>query len=126
IADAQLSPDQVHLILIKSPVLHPDAIPGSGGPETRHAGSTGAARGAAALGAGIALGEVDRAALGSDPVGRTAAYASRVMSFSGTETDCIEVFLVGERQGGDQNWGIISCGLEHLLDLDAFGRIRSL
>ena len=79
-ADARLQKDQVRLVLIKSPILTPGR-----GVSGRHAGSTGSSRGAAAVGAGVALGMIDRSQLSADPVGRDNAFASRVMSFSGID-----------------------------------------
>lgn len=110
-ADAKLQKDQVRLVLIKSPIL----IPGRG-VSGRHAGSTGSSRGAAAIGAGVALGMIDRSQLSGDPVGRDNAFASRVMSFSGIETDRVEAVVLGERPGGDQRWGISDFKLVDLLD----------
>jgi cyanuric acid amidohydrolase len=121
-ADAGLRPDAVALVLIKSPVLMPDAardrIP------SRHAGSTGAARGAAAIGAGIALGDIDRACLTADPVGRDRVFATRTMAFSGTETDCLEAIVLGERPGGDPRWSIRAAMLADLVDADGMARLK--
>jgi cyanuric acid amidohydrolase len=124
--DASLHADQVRLVLIKSPVQNPEQVPPSGRLEGRHAGSTGSSRGAAAIGAGIALGEIDRASLNADPVGVDTVHATRVMAFSGTETDQIEVVVLGERPGGDPTWGIVSGLISDLLDTDGISRIRKL
>lgn len=80
IADGGLTPDQVVLVMVKSPVRadQPDA--------------TGRSRGAAALGAGLALGEITNP---TDP----AAFAKRAMTMSGTETDRAEVVVLGNRPG---------------------------
>jgi cyanuric acid amidohydrolase len=122
--DASLQPEQVALVLIKSPVLMPGTAPANA-PGMRHAGSTGSSRGSAALGAGIALGEVDRTALSADPVGRDKVFATRVMSFSGTETDQIEVVVLGERPGGDPNWGVASTQIADFFDNDGVARLRA-
>ena len=122
--DAGLKPEQVSLVLIKSPVLMPGTAPANA-PGMRHAGSTGSSRGSAALGAGIALGEVDRATLSADPVGRDKVFATRVMSFSGTETDQIEVVVLGERPGGDPNWGVASTQISDFFDNDGVARLRA-
>lgn len=113
---AGLSPDQVALVLIKSPVLSPNEAATAPGTLRRHAGSTGASRGAAALGAGIAIGDIDPADLDDDPVGRTTAFATRTMSFSGTEAERIEVVVFGVRPGGDARWLIATHQLRDLLD----------
>jgi cyanuric acid amidohydrolase len=124
-ADAGLRPDAVALVLIKSPVLMPDAARDAAGAPSRHAGSTGAARGAAAIGAGIALDDIDRARLGADPVGRDRVFATRTMAFSGTETDCLEAIVLGERPGGDPRWSIRVATLADLVDADGMARLRA-
>lgn len=108
---AGLRPEQVSLVLIKSPVFMPSA-----GVTSRHVGSTGSSRGAAAMGTGIALGDIDPAELSDDPVGRDAVHASRVMSFSGTETDCVEAIVLGQRPGGDPTWTVSTRAISDFLD----------
>jgi cyanuric acid amidohydrolase len=122
--DAGLQRDQVALVLIKSPILVPGSVPVDTQDARRHAGSTGSSRGAAALGAAIALGEIDRSALSADPVGRVAAFATRAMAVSGIENDSIEVVVLGERPGGDRRWGIVSSMLTDWLDTEAVSQIR--
>jgi cyanuric acid amidohydrolase len=122
--DAGLQRDQVALVLIKSPILVPGSVPVDTQHARRHAGSTGSSRGAAALGAAIALGEVDRSALSADPVGRDDAFATRVMAVSGIENESTEVVVLGERPGGDPRWGIVSHTLTGWLDTEAISRIR--
>ena len=122
--DAGLRRDQVALVLIKSPVLIPGSVPVDTQHARRHAGSTASSRGAAALGAAIALGEIDRPDLGDDPVGRDTAFATRVMAVSGIENDSIEVVVLGERPGGDPQWGIVSHMLTSWLDTEAISQIR--
>jgi cyanuric acid amidohydrolase len=126
IKNAGLRPDQVALVLIKSPILIPGSLPAGVNAGARHVGSTGSSRGAAAMGAGIALGEIDRATLSDDPVCRDAVFATRVMSFSGIETDAIEVVVLGERPGGDPNWGIASTLISDFLDADGIARLRAV
>jgi cyanuric acid amidohydrolase len=116
---AGLSAAQVSLVLIKSPVLSGNQAARAPGRLGRHAGSTGASRGAAALGAGIALEQTRLEALGDDPVGVTESYAERVMAFSGTETNCVETIVFGMRAGGDPAWAIESVHLADMLDVEA-------
>jgi cyanuric acid amidohydrolase len=123
--DADLRPEQVALVLIKSPILAPEATPAGAGSFRRHAGSTGSSRGAAAIGAGIALGEIARTDLSPDPVGRDGVFASRVMSFSGIETDRIEAVVLGERPGGDPRWSISVAMIADFLDRDGIARLQS-
>jgi cyanuric acid amidohydrolase len=121
VAGAGLTPDQVSFVLIKSPVFT-----AQDGAKSRHVGSTGSSRGAAALGAGIALGDVDANDLSDDPVGRDHLFASRVMSFSGVETDCVEVIVFGERSGGDPTWGVSASSIADFLDIDGMAHFRTL
>lgn len=119
IADARLNPDQVALVLIKSPIMSATEAARCGGDRLRHGGSTASSRGAAAIGAGLALGEINPAMLGPDPVGRSPAYSRRVMAFSGTEVDRIEVTAIGCRPGGDPRWNVRSSLVGDLADGDA-------
>lgn len=118
--EAGLDAKSVALVLIKSPIL----MPGSAGPlnaaQRRHVGSTGASRGAAALGAAIALGEIRRSALAADSLcGDASLYSARTMSFSGTETDCCEAVVFGHRSGGDPSLRLDRAVLSDLLDRSA-------
>lgn len=119
--NARLTHDQVSLVLIKSPVFT-----STEGMRSRHMGSTGSSRGAAALGAGIALRTIDAATLSDDPVGRDSVYASRVMSFSGVETNSIEVIIFGERPGGDPGWKVHSVTISDFLDAEGMAGFRGV
>lgn len=113
---AGLTEEHVKLILLKSPIrMNPE------GPLGRHARSTGAARGAAALGAAVALGEW--ALAGADPVASVQAHASRTMAFSGTETDATEAIVFGMRPGGDTDFAMSNAVLSDLMDFEALKRI---
>jgi cyanuric acid amidohydrolase len=119
-AEANLTADQVRLVTIKSPVLSASAAATLGPAARRHGGSTGSSRGAAALGAAVALNEIDEAALDEDPVLRgTNFYSTRTMAFSGTETDRVEAVVFGERAGAGGNLRISSSPLSDLLDSEA-------
>jgi cyanuric acid amidohydrolase len=121
---AGLAANQVDLVLIKSPIM-PAGVNGAPSRSARHAGSTSASRGAAALGAGIALGQIRAGELGDNPVGATACFATKVMAFSGTETDCVETIVLGMRVGGDSAWTIESFHLKDMLDIDPLLMLRS-
>lgn len=117
-ASAGLTPDQVSLILLKSPIRMEED-----GPLGRHARSTGSSRGAAALGAAVALGEWTLT--GDDPVASVQAHASRTMAFSGTETDAIEAIVFGMRPGGDPDFAMSNAVLADLMDLAALWDIAA-
>lgn len=125
VADAGLAPHQVSLVLVKSPIQSVSAASRQGGDRRRHGGSTASSRGAAVIGAGIALNEIDALSLDDDPVGRTPAFVRRVMAFSGTEVDRIEVVVIGTRPGGDPAWQIKSCLIEDLTDTKALRQLAS-
>ncbi len=123
--NAALAPDQVSLVLIKSPIQSVAAASRQDGDRRRHGGSTGSSRGAAAIGAGIALNEIDASSLDNDPVGRTPAHSRRTMAFSGTEVDRIEAVVIGTRPGGDPAWQVKSTLLNDLADTEALRRLAS-
>ena len=115
---AGLAPAQVALVLVKYPVER--RLTGS-----RHAEVTGSARGAGALGAALALGEIAAAELPEDPVGASALQVSRTMCFSGTETECVEAIVLGHRPGGDAGWRLDTTVLADLMDAPALAAIRA-
>jgi len=118
--DAGLAAREVALVLIKSPVLLAGAEPPRRAADRRHAGSTGASRGAASLGAAIALGELRRAAVGADALLRdTAVHGTRTLAFSGTEVEGCEALVFGHRLGGDPSLRLERAMLADLLDLPA-------
>ncbi len=122
VASAGLTADQVRLVFVKSPVLSPDHALGAG-LLARHAGSTDAARGAGGIGAGLALGDIAPDELDDDPVGRSSAYAMRTIAFSGTETDCVEASVLGERPGGDSRWTVRTAHMQDILDIPEFSEL---
>ena len=118
---ARLGPDGVRLVLVKSPVLPANHLAPDG-----RAGSTSVTRAAGALGAALALGEVDPAALdAAGPLLRTPRHARRAMAFSGTELEHDEVVVLGNRLGAAG--GIVgdTAPLADVLDVSAMRRLAS-
>jgi cyanuric acid amidohydrolase len=110
---AGLDRHSVELVLIKSPIRLPS-------------GSTAASRGAAALGSALALGEVryssiDDASLCVD----WSLHGSKTMAFSGTETDCCEVLVLGHRLGGDPRLRVDRAQLSDLMDSAPLGDLAA-
>lgn len=105
-AQAGLTPEQTALVLVKNPVRRSQE------------GATARARGAAALGAAIALGELAVARL-DDP----ACFCGRAMALSGTEIDRAEVVVLGNRPGAGGSLLIGSRMLDDLLDLRSARRL---
>ena len=114
-----ISAQEVSLVLLKSPVrLYPGS---SGSPYTR---STGASRGAAAIGSALALGDIAIDSVPDDPLRSCTGFASRTMAFSGTEVDCVEAIVFGIRKGGDPDWTATQVILRDLLDVEGALKIR--
>jgi cyanuric acid amidohydrolase len=57
------------------------------------------------------------------PAGRRHA-GTRIMAFSGIETQSIEVVVLGERPGGDPRWGIVGRLMSDWLDTEAISHMR--
>lgn len=110
--DAGLSVAEVGLLLIKSPLLpvrHPRATPAN---STMHRG-----RAISALGGGVALGEIDRAALTEEGIARDLSlYTRRVQGITGAEIDRVEVVAFGNRPGAGGDLRIASTHTSDLLD----------
>jgi cyanuric acid amidohydrolase len=110
--DAGLEPDQVRLLMIKSPLLaarHPAATPAN---STMHRG-----RGISALGGGVALGEVDRNRLTEASITRDLSiYARHVQGITGAEITQIEVIAMGNRPGAGGDLRIATTHTRDILD----------
>ena len=110
--DAGLEPGQVRLLMIKSPLLaarHPAATPAN---STMHRG-----RAISALGGGVALGEVDRAALVEATIARDlSVYTRHVQGITGAEIDRVEAVALGNRPGAGGHLQIASTHTTDLLD----------
>ena len=93
--DAGLSVEEAVLVLVKGPLLpprHPLAT------AERCSGTRG--RAVAALGAGMALGEVPREKVTMESIaGDLSLYTRRAMTFAGPELDRVEVVAFGNRAG---------------------------
>ena len=124
-AEAALTPEQVSLVFVKSPILTHQAAAETGDDAViARAGSSGRSRGTSALGVAAALGEIDRATVERVRIGVDLdVHARRAMTFSGTEVDFGEVLVLGNRPGADGGTMIFSSGLSDILDARA---LRSL
>ncbi|NKC34401.1 ring-opening amidohydrolase [Falsiroseomonas selenitidurans] len=123
-ADAGATADQVALVFVKSPVLprrHLAELPPG---VAARAGSTAFARAVAALGAGIALGEVDSDRVQDAAIGRdTTLHSRRVMAVSGTELAHNEVILLANIPGAGGDLRLESEPLADILDAPALLRL---
>jgi len=114
------SADDVAAVEMKCPQPSPESAPVVG------AGELGAAsRGACALGAAIALGEVDRNEISDSAIGaRYDLYARRASASSGGELHNVRIVVVGNRRGapGRQRagWGVMADQLDVSGAISAF------
>ncbi len=94
-ADAGLVAGEVRLAFVKTPLLaarHPQATPQR---STMHRG-----RAIAALGGGVALGEIDRARVTDATIAADLGiYARHVQAVTGAEIDRVEAIVMGNRPG---------------------------
>ncbi len=114
-ADAGVGVDEVALVIVKTPVT--SHVPATA-VAVRNARITSAhSKAVGALGAGLALGEVERsrivpAAFDTDHT----LYAKRAMVFSGAELDCVEVMLLANRRGAAGELTVHTGVLRDVLD----------
>jgi cyanuric acid amidohydrolase len=107
--DAGVAPEDVALVIVKTPVTVPGRRITSG-----HSKAVGA------LGAGVALGEVERARIVQDAIDVDhSLYARRAMVFSGSELDCVEIMLLANRRGAPGALSVQTGFLRDLLDAQA-------
>jgi cyanuric acid amidohydrolase len=111
-ADAGVRPADVGLVIVKTPVM---SLAAAGKRITSaHSKAVGA------LGAGLALGEVDRKKIVQEAFDTDhSLHAKRAMVFSGSELDCVEIMLLANRPGAS---GSLFVEIGYLKDvLDAKG-----
>lgn len=122
IEDAGIEPKDVALVLAKTPLLTREMAIDLPAPQKDLANSSPAARSATALGLGMAFGEIaPEHAVPSAILRRYDLHTRRAMIFSGTETDHLEIIVLGNRPGERK---AIRCGLiADLIDIDGLARI---
>jgi cyanuric acid amidohydrolase len=122
IVDAGVTPANVALVLMKTPLLTRAEAAGLPPLQRERAGSSALARAIAALGIGAALGEVDPKALAEDVLGRRIElHSRRAMVFSGTETRRCEAIVLANVAGGPKP--VRSGLIADLIDVDGMARI---
>lgn len=122
IRDAGLTEADVALVLSKNPLLTRNIAHGLTPEQKAFADLSWGSRGIAALGIGIALGEVRAEEAHPSIVGRRHdIFSRRAMVFSGTETNRIEILVLGNRAGGPQS---IRCGqIRDIIDIEGLAKI---
>lgn len=116
IEDAGLAPDEVAFVIVKNPVMSiPTATSDIGRPHHRVSPSYCKAIGG--LGAGVALGEIDRNLVTQTSIANDhSLHAKRAMVFSGAEVDYVDVIAFGNRAGSTSGLVARSGQVADLLD----------
>ncbi|MFI0938559.1 ring-opening amidohydrolase [Streptomyces sp. NPDC021020] len=115
VADAGLTPQQVALALVKTPLTgHDEPV----------RVTSAQAKAVGALGAALALGEVDPARVVPAAFGRDLTlYSRRTMVFSSSEAARVEVLVLGNRPGATGTLRIASGQLADVLDAPGIRRV---
>lgn len=117
------SPSDVHSVQLKTPAITVDqmrdaARRGQSTCSTDLLKAAAMARGAAALGAAVALGEVSHSQISADSIGRDASlYSSKTFASAGEELDAVQVVIIGNANGAPGHLRAFSGVMEHQLDL---------
>ena len=94
-AQAGVEAKDVELVIVKTPVM--THIPATSNIKNKRIPSS-YSKAVGSLGAGLALGEVDHKHITPEVFDKDhSVYAKRVMSFSGSELDCVEIMLLANR-----------------------------
>ncbi len=123
--EAGLVPSEVSIVFVKSPILTHKAAVATGDQDViARSGSSGSSRGAAALGVALALGEIDDATVQSTRICTDLnVYATRAMTFSGTEVTSGEIVVLGNRVGIGGSCQIYSEPVQDILDARSLKRL---
>lgn len=118
-ADAGVTAADVELVIVKTPVM--SHIPATKANEIKNKRVTSAySKAVGALGAGLGLGEVDRAKIVQEAFDSDhSLHAKRAMVFSGSETDQVEIMLLANRAGAPGGLMIRTGFLKDVLDAQA-------
>jgi cyanuric acid amidohydrolase len=110
-ADAGVQPADVGLVIVKTPVM--SLAPAKSGKRI----TSGYSKAVGALGAGVALGEVDRGKIVQEAFDADhSLHAKRAMVFSGAELDCVEILLLANRPGAGGKLSVQTGYLRDVLD----------
>lgn len=110
-ADAGVQPAEVALVIVKTPVM--SFIPSA----SKKRISSAYSKAVGALGAGLALGEVDRNEIVQEAFDTDhSLHAKRAMVFSGAELDCVEILLLANRPGAAGRLAVHTGYLRDVLD----------
>jgi cyanuric acid amidohydrolase len=114
-AIARVAAPDVELVIVKTPIM--TLVPATAGRDENKRITSAFSKAIASLGAGSALGEVEETKITTDVFDTDhSIYAKRVMSFSGSELDCIEIMLLANRSNQPGNLIVKTGFLADLLD----------
>lgn len=121
-AEAQLSPDQVHFVQVKCPLLTAARRQGSTQVKTQDGyGSMAVSRGASALGVGVAVGEFTLDQIREAEIGRPSLelYSSVASTSAGVELLNCEILVLGNSPHSTSDCVIAHQVMGHALDAEA-------
>jgi cyanuric acid amidohydrolase len=114
-ADAGVSAADVALVIVKTPVK--SFLPAAPGAVRNKRITSAYSKAVGALGAGVALGEVERGRIVQEAFDSDhSLHAKRAMVFSGAELDCVEIMLLANRPGGAGDLSVHTGYLRDVLD----------
>jgi cyanuric acid amidohydrolase len=121
-ADAGVAEAEVSLVIVKTPVM--SRVPATARQAVNKRITSAYSKAVAALGAGVALAEVERAQIrpetfDADPT----LHARRAMVFSGNEVDYVEVLLLANRPGAAGDLYVQTGAMRDLLDAGGLRRM---
>jgi cyanuric acid amidohydrolase len=121
-ADAGVAEADVSLVIVKTPVM--SRVPATARQAVNKRITSAYSKAVAALGAGVALAEVERAQIkpetfDADPT----LHARRAMVFSGNEVDYVEVLLLANRAGAAGELYVQTGAMRDLLDAGGLRRM---
>lgn len=124
IATAQISPQDVHFVQIKCPLLTASRNAQSGNTITQDSYKSMAySRGASALGVALALGEIQADELtAADICANYGLYSSVASTSAGVELQNCEILVLGNSPNSHSNYRIGHSVMQHALDIDAVAR----
>ncbi|MEM1255091.1 MAG: ring-opening amidohydrolase [Cyanobacteria bacterium P01_H01_bin.21] len=124
ISTAQISPQDVHFVQIKCPLLTASRNAQSNNTITQDSYKSMAySRGASALGVALALGEIQPGQLtATDICSNYSLYSSVASTSAGVELKNCEILVLGNSPHSHSNYRIGHSVMEHALDIDAVTR----
>jgi cyanuric acid amidohydrolase len=116
-ADARVEPADVALVIVKTPVM--SHIPATEPARKNKRITSAYSKAVGALGAGVALGEVERSRIVPQAFDTDHdLHARRAMVFSGSELDCVEIMLLANRPGATGDLRVHTGQIRDIIDAD--------